>query len=53
LIDLHPDKSGLDPKLVGTDMPTFNSPLCGELKVTRFAGGRLLNAFPSEAIGPD
>ena len=32
----------LDPKLYGTDVPTFNPPLCGELKATRSAGGRLL-----------
>jgi hypothetical protein len=32
----------LDPKLYGTDVPAFNPPLCGELKATRFAGGRLL-----------
>ena len=32
----------LDPKLYGTDVPTFNSPLHGDLKATRFAGGRLV-----------
>jgi hypothetical protein len=33
----------LDPKLGGTDVPTFNPPLCGELKATRSAGGRLVD----------
>jgi hypothetical protein len=41
-IDLHPDKSGFDPKLVGTNVSTFNPPLGGELKVNRSAGGHLL-----------
>jgi hypothetical protein len=40
--DLHPDKSGLDPKLAGTDVPTFNPPLRNELKATPInRGGRL------------